>query len=167
MRWSAAISALLLLTLAGLGPGFAAAQSPGTQAPDFVLKALSGENIRLSEYRGDVVLLSFWATWCGDCRAQLIGFNDMYDRYREAGLALFAVSMDGDRGGAEDAAEALRVRFPVLFDAAGEVGRLYAVRSMPATVLIDREGIVRDVAEGYQRGTQAEYLDRVRALLRE
>ena len=84
----------------------AATQLLGAEAPDFVLKSVSGKNLRLSEYRGEVVMLSFWATWCGDCRAQLDELGEMRDRYQDAGVELLAVSLDqnarqaGERDGA-------------------------------------------------------------------
>src|SRR5215471_2135673 len=71
-----------------------AVQLTGMPAPDFVLKSVSGQNVRLSEFRGEVVMLSFAATWCGDCRAQLAQLSDMQMRYRDAGIELLAVSLD-------------------------------------------------------------------------
>jgi peroxiredoxin len=160
--WSgAALAALLAIA----GTGSAATQLLGAEAPDFVLKSLSGKNLRLSEYRGDVVMLSFWATWCGDCRAQLEELGTMRDRYQDAGIELLAVSLDQNaRQASETAAD---VSFPVLHDAGGEVGRLYDVTKMPVMVLIDRGGVVRDVFEGFRRGNEEQYLERVQALLRE
>ena len=160
--WSgAALAALLAIA----GSGFAATQLVGAEAPDFVLKSLSGKNLRLSEYRGDVVMLSFWATWCGDCRAQLEELGTMRDRYQDAGIELLAVSLDQNaRQASETAAGA---GYPVLHDAGGEVGRLYDVTKMPVMVLIDRGGVVRDVFEGFRRGNEEQYLERVQALLRE
>ena len=160
--WSgAALAALLVIA----GTGSAATQLLGAEAPDFVLKSLSGKNLRLSEYRGDVVMLSFWATWCGDCRAQLGELGTMRDRYQDAGIELLAVSLDQNaRQASETAADA---SYPVLHDAGGEVGRLYDVTKMPVMVLIDRGGVVRDVFEGFRRGNEEQYLERVQALLRE
>ncbi|HJR68784.1 MAG TPA: TlpA disulfide reductase family protein [Gammaproteobacteria bacterium] len=161
-RWKG-VALVALLALAGSGS--AATQLRGTEAPDFVLKSLSGKNLRLSEYRGEVVMLSFWATWCGDCRAQLTELAAMRDRYQEAGVELLAVSLDQNaRQASEVTAEA---SYPVLHDAAGEVGRLYDVTKMPVMVLIDRGGVVREVFEGFRRGNEEQYLERVQALLRE
>jgi peroxiredoxin len=143
----------------------AATQLVGADAPDFVLKSVSGSNFRLSEYRGDVVMLSFWATWCGDCRAQLAELGAMRDRYQDAGIELLAVSLDQNaRQASETTAGA---SYPVLHDAGGEVGRLYDVTKMPVMVLIDRGGVVREVFEGFRRGNEEQYLEHVQALLRE
>ena len=158
---------LATIVVAAMGAVSAATHVPGEAAPDFVLKSVAGENLRLSEYRGEVVMLSFWASWCGDCRAQLTELGQMHARYQDAGVELLAVSLDQNERAASDAAAALDVSYPVLHDAGGEVGRLYAVERMPMMVLIDREGIVRDVFEGYRRGNETQILERVQALLRE
>jgi peroxiredoxin len=155
----------LAALLAVADGGSAATQLVGADAPDFVLKSLAGKNLRLSEYRGEVVILSFWATWCGDCRAQLTELGAMRDRYRDAGVELLAVSLDQS---ARQAGEVTAgASYPVLHDSAGEIGRLYDVTKMPVMVLIDRGGIVRDVFEGFRRGNEEQYLERVQALLRE
>jgi len=161
-RWSGAALAGLL---AVAGSVSAATQLLDAEAPDFVLKSLSGKNLRLSEYRGDVVMLSFWATWCGDCRAQLDELGALRDRYQEAGVELLAVSLDQNARAAGDVKG--EASYPVLHDAAGEVGRLYDVTKMPVMVLIDRGGVVREVFEGFRRGNEEQYLERVQALLRE
>jgi peroxiredoxin len=149
------------------GLAAAASQLTGSAAPDFVLKSVSGENLRLSEYRGEVVMLTFWASWCGDCRAQLEKLGDTYARYQDAGVELLAVSLDQTEKQAQDVAGSLGSRYPVLHDAGGEVGRLYDVSKVPVMVLIDRGGVVREVFEGYRRGNEEQYLESVQALLRE
>lgn len=160
--WS---GAALIGLLAASSTVSAATQLKGVEAPDFVLKSSSGKNLRLSEYRGEVVMLSFWATWCGECRAQLAELGAMRDRYQDAGVELLAVSLDqSSRQASEVTAGA---SYPVLHDAAGEVGRLYDVTKMPVMVLIDRGGVVREVFEGFRRGNEEQYLERVQALLRE
>jgi peroxiredoxin len=145
----------------------AATPLEGAEAPDFVLKSVSGSNLRLSEYRGQVVMLSFWATWCGDCRAQLTELASMRSRYADAGVELVAVSLDQNAKQASGLAAKQHLEYPVLHDAGGEVGRLYEVSKLPVMVLIDRSGTVREVFEGYRRGNEAKYLESVQALLRE
>src|SRR5262245_36076366 len=131
-RWSGAALALVLMG-AVAGSVSAATQLLGSEAPDFVLKSLAGKNLRLSEYRGEVVMLSFWATWCGDCRAQLEQLGAMRDRYQDAGIELLAVSLDQSARQAGEVTAA--ATYPVLHDAAGEVGRMYDVQKMPVMVL--------------------------------
>jgi peroxiredoxin len=160
--WS---GAALIGLLAATSTLFAATELKGAEAPDFVLKSSSGKNLRLSEYRGEVVMLSFWATWCGDCRAQLAELGARRDRYPEAGIERLAVTLH--QSARPPAVVTAGARYPVLHDAAGEVGRLYDVTKMPVVVLIDRGGVVREVFEGFRRGNEAQYLERVQALLRE
>jgi peroxiredoxin len=165
MSFKAASALAACVALAGVAA--ATAQLTGSEAPDFVLKSVSGENLRLSEYRGEVVMLSFWATWCGDCRAQLARLGEMHTRYQDAGVELLAVSLDQNQKQAQDAAASVGMSYPVLHDAGGEVGRVYDVSKVPVMVLIDRGGVVREVFEGYRRGDEEQYLERLQALLRE
>lgn len=135
-------------------PAQAADVAANAPAPDFVLKSLSGRNLRLSEYRGRIVLLGFWASWCGECRGPLTDLADLALAHEDEGVELLAVGLDGDRQRLASAAEALAARYPVLHDADGEVGRVYEVESLPYLVLIDRDGIVRGRFEGFGRGDE-------------
>ena len=163
-----AVLALVLVPVGQhAGTVLAATGLSGAPAPDFVLKSLDGGNLRLSEFRGEVVMVNFWATWCGDCRAQLTELNDWYGTYQGAGLQLLAVSLDHSLADVSKTAGALDLAYPVLHDADLTVSKLYDVSSMPVSVLIDRDGIVRDVIEGFRRSREQEFLNRVRELLRE
>jgi peroxiredoxin len=139
----------------------------GRSAPDFALKSSTGENLRLSEYRGEVVMVNFWATWCGPCRQEMPLLDELYQRYERVGFNLLGVNIDDDSRKAMQMIEELGVNFPVLFDSRKEVSKLYEVEAMPVTVLIDREGNVRYVHHGYKPGYEEKYLDQVRSLLRE
>ena len=139
----------------------------GRPAPDFALKSSSGENLRLSEYRGDVVMINFWATWCGPCRQEMPLLDELYSRYQRVGFNLLGVNIDDDSSRAMAMINELGVSFPVLFDARKEVSKMYNVDAMPVTVIVDREGNVRHVHQGYKPGYEQKYLDEVRALLRE
>jgi len=145
----------------------AASGLTGQAAPDFALKSSSGENLRLSEYRGDVVMVNFWATWCGPCRQEMPLLDELYSRYERVGFSLLGVNIDDDSRKAMNMVSELGVSFPVLFDARKEVSKLYEVNAMPVTVLIDREGTVRYVHHGYKPGYEDKYLDQIRSLLRE
>jgi peroxiredoxin len=145
----------------------AASGLTGRPASDFALKSSSGENLRLSEYRGDVVMINFWATWCGPCRQEMPLLDELYSRYQRVGFSLLGVNIDDDSRRAMDMISELGVSFPVLFDARKEVSRLYEVDAMPVTVIVDREGNVRHIHEGYKPGYEQKYLDEIRSLLRE
>ena len=139
----------------------------GQVAPDFVLKSTTGENLRLSEYRGDVVMINFWATWCGPCRQEMPLLDELYTRYHRVGFNLLGVNIDDDTTRALRMVEELDLHYPVVFDTRKEVSRLYNVKAMPATILVDREGNIRHVHYGYKPGYEDKYLDQIRALLRE
>lgn len=149
------------------GASLASSGLVGEPAPDFALKSASGENLRLSEYRGDVVMINFWATWCGPCRQEMPLLDALYDRYQRVGFRLLGVNIDDDRQQAMQMVEELDVSFPVLFDAEKAVSKRYEVEAMPVTVLVDRSGTVRYVHHGYQPGYEQHYLDEIRELLRE
>ncbi|HEU4616649.1 MAG TPA: TlpA disulfide reductase family protein [Gammaproteobacteria bacterium] len=161
-----ALVGLSIAALAATGTALAAGLE-GSEAPDFVLPSAEGKNIRLSEHRGEIVMLAFWASWCGACRPELERAAETYERYRDTGVVLLAVNLDRDAKDASEAARAMHADYPVLHDAGGEVGRAYGVDSMPALVLIDRDGIVRDVIEGNRRGRDDDYVEKLRDLLRE
>jgi peroxiredoxin len=145
----------------------AASGLSGQLAPDFVLKSSSGDNLRLSEFRGDVVMINFWATWCGPCRQEMPLLDELYSRYQRVGFSLLGVNIDDDSRRAMQMIDDLGVSFPVLFDEAREVSRLYQVEAMPVTVLVDRDGNVRHIHHGYKPGYEEKYLTEIRSLLRE
>ena len=156
-----------LLVTVFAATSLASSDLEGRAAPDFVLKSSTGENLRLSEYRGDVVMINFWATWCGPCRQEMPLLDELYTRYQRVGFNLLGVNIDDDSRRAMQMIDELGVSFPVLFDARKEVSKLYEVEAMPVTVLVDREGMVRHVHHGYKPGYEDAYLDQIRALLRE
>ncbi len=165
MKLKNAIVALLLSVFAATS--LASSGLEGQTAPDFALKSSTGENMRLSEYRGDVVMINFWATWCGPCRQEMPLLDELYQRYSRVGFNLLGVNIDDDSRRAMQMIEELGVDFPVLFDATKQVSELYDVDAMPVTVIIDREGTVRYVHQGYKPGYEDKYLTEIRSLLRE
>ena len=132
-----------------------------------MLKSAAGPNYRLSEQRGEIVMLAFTASWCGDCNPFLEHVAELSARYGEAGVVSFAVSLDRDRRGAASVADRANLDFPVLHDPRGDAAKLYDVRRLPHLVLVDRGGAVRHVFSGYRRGDEERYLARLRELLRE
>lgn len=136
-------------------------------APDFVLKSRSGTNVRLSELRGQVVMINFWATWCGPCRQEMPLLEMLYQRYRKLGFTLLGVNVEESPSPAAGFLRDVEVSFPVLFDSDNVVSRLYEVSGMPSTVLIDRDGRVRFAHTGYVPGDETKYSRMVRTLIRE
>ena len=158
----AALAATLLLL-----PVLAPAAPASAPAPDFSLPARAGGDVSLASLRGQVVLVNFWATWCGPCRKEMPLLEQIYQRYKGLGFTLLAVNVEEDSGGADQWLKATPVSFPVLLDRDNRVSKLYQVTAMPSTVIIDRKGQVRFVHYGYTPGTENEYQDQVRSLIRE
>ena len=154
----------LLFCITGITP--AAAAEPSL-APDFALKADNGRNVRLREMRGQVVMLNFWATWCGPCREEMPKLEQLYVKYRPAGFTLLGVNIDDNPKNALSMAKKLGVSFPILFDRDKQVSKLYKVDAMPSTVLIDRDGKTRYLHRGYKLGYEEIYQTEVRELLKE
>jgi peroxiredoxin len=157
----------LSLLLAAAAVTASAAVQPSATAPDFTLRSVGGANLRLAEQRGQVVLVNFWATWCGPCRQEMPHLNRLYDKYRSAGFVLLGVNIDDDPRAAADLAAKLGVHFPVLLDTDKKVSRAYDMSAMPATLLIDRDGRVRHIHRGYRDGVERTYEEQVRGLLKE
>jgi len=162
----ASLLALAVLTVVGAGTA-TALPAVGRAAPDFAAKSDGGRNVRLSELRGQVVLVNFWASWCSPCRQELPLLNKLYTQYRAAGFVLLAVNVDDNPKDAEAMLKRLGLRFPTLFDGSKNVAKLYGVDTMPATLVIDRDGRVRYVHRGYYEGYERKYEQQVRELLKE
>jgi peroxiredoxin len=119
----------------------------GNPAPDFSLDDLSGERIRLADQRGKVVLVNFWATWCGPCRLEMPAFQARAERFASQ-LAVLAVNFDETAGQVQDFVDEFGLTFPVLLDPGAKVQDLYRVRGYPTTYVVDAEGIVQFVHIG-------------------
>src|SRR5258706_11393088 len=164
----ALIAGSLILSAAMAASSLAAAPSiVGKEAPDFVLRGLDGRNLRLSEFRGQVVLVNFWSRSDGDSRQQMPALDRINITYQRAGLVVLGVSVDDDLRRSKEFAASMGVSYPILFDTGTKIGRDYLLQKMPMTILVDRSGIVRYSAVGFRRGDERVYLDHIRELLRE
>ena len=135
------------------------------QAPDFTAKGLVGDNQRLAEHRGDIVLLNFWASWCGPCRQEMPKLEELQQHFSAAGFTVLAVSVDEDEAAAQALAKTLNVSFPMLLDAGHAISNAYDLQAVPSTVLIDRDGQVQYVHQGYLPGDEKKYRNKIMELM--
>jgi len=138
--------AVVLATVALLGLLGMAGRPPlvGSPAPEIVLKDLQGQEVRLSDLRGKIVLLNFWATWCKPCKEEMPAMQASYDKLRNQGFVVLAVNELED---VEKVAEHIKTHghtFLVVMDHDNRVANRYGVVGLPASFLIDRQGIVRE-----------------------
>ena len=126
------------------------APQKGFLAPDFTLETLEGESVTLSDLRGKVVLLNFWATWCPPCRAEMPAFQQAYADYEDGDFVILSVNATA-QDSAEEVAEFIGefgLSFPVVLDTTSEVNRLYQVQSLPTSFFINQEGVIQEVVVG-------------------
>ena len=137
------------------------APQQGFLAPDFELTTTSGETIKLSDLRGQAVLVNLWATWCPPCRAEMPAIDKVYNEYKDDGLVVLAVNMTYQDTVANIApfVDEYGLTFPILLDETGIVGTLYQLRSLPSSFFINRDGTINEVVIG---GPMAEALLRTR-----
>ena len=136
-------------------------------APDFTLSSSTKQNIRLAELRGQVVMVNFWATWCNPCRTEIPELQKLYAQYKDIGFTILGVNIDNNKEKAKKMSRDLGAKFPILFDNTQKVSKLYSIKAMPLTVLIDRDGKIRKIYQGYKAGYEKKYSSDIRKLLRE
>ncbi|MEP6601347.1 MAG: TlpA disulfide reductase family protein [Nitrospirota bacterium] len=138
----------------------------GHLAPDFLLQTLDGREIHLSDYRGHVVFLNFWATWCGPCKIEMPAIEKLYREFRPKGLAVVAVSSDSEGAAVtRPYRESLGLTFTIAHDPEMRVGRLYGVHSLPVTFLVNREGVITHQIFGARDWDDTEARSGIRQLL--
>jgi peroxiredoxin len=115
----------------------------GQPAPDFALEDTTGRSIKLADYRGKVVLINFWATWCLPCRAEMPEFETIYRAYRERGFEVLAIDLQETATEVQPFMAELGLSFPALLDRDGFVSRAYRARALPSSFLVDRQGTIR------------------------
>jgi cytochrome c biogenesis protein CcmG, thiol:disulfide interchange protein DsbE len=141
----------------------------GKPAPEIVQRLFvgSGRNFRLSERRGEVVVVGFWTSWCGSCRTYLERLAKLDATYAQAGLVVVGISLDDNAGRATELAHAVGAKFRNGVDTEKAVGRRFAVPDVPLTLLIDRAGVVRYAHGELDAATDADLVAEVRQLLDE
>jgi peroxiredoxin len=164
LRTSASLLSIVLLAAAATSVTAGGSSMP---APDFALPARDGGELRLSELRGQVVMINFWATWCGPCRQEMPLLEQIHEKYEPLGFTMLGVNVEQDSAAAREWLKNIPVSFPILFDTKSAVSASFGVEAMPSSVLIDREGRVRHVHRGYKPGDEAVYADLIRGLVKE
>ncbi len=137
----------------------------GKKAPEFTLKDMNDKAVSLSSLKGNVVLISFWATWCPPCRDEMPSFNRLYREFRNRGLAIVAVSTDRSASLVKDFLGKTPVDFPVLMDSDSKVARQFKVFSLPTTFLLDRNGAIVQKYLGEEEWDSAKIRDKITTLL--
>jgi peroxiredoxin len=139
----------------------------GQPAPDFTLKSMAGTNLKLTEQRGKIIVINFWASWCGPCRKEMPVLQKFYDKYQDLGVSVWGVNVEQENQAGRDFLADLNLSFPILFDASNTISAMYQVEAMPTTVIVDRDGLVRYAFKGYKSGYEKKYAKAIKKLIRE
>ena len=157
-KWVIGVAVLLGLSLAvaggvalvgrnedeqGSDTGMQVAPVKGALAPDFTLVNLEGENVSLSDFHGQPVLINLWATWCGPCRIEMPAIQSRFERYQDDGFVVLAVNFDEPRGDVQAFGDEFGLTFQMLLDPGAAVQKLYRTRSYPSSFFVDREGVIQ------------------------
>lgn len=137
------------------------------KAADFTLKAADGSNYRLAEQRGELVLINFWASWCGPCRQEMPELDKLAADFADLGVQVVGINVEQETADAEQFLKAAPVSFPILWDGSNSTAKAYAVSGMPTTVIVDRNGDIRYRHAGYQPGDEQQYREQLKKLVRE
>ena len=112
-------------------------------SPQFELPSLAGGMVKLSDYRGKVVFINFWATWCGTCEVEMPSMEKLYRKYKDFGFEMLTISVDKDQSLIEPFMKKFNLTFPVLLDPDSEVDKkVYKTTGVPATLIVNREGLI-------------------------
>ena len=162
-RWRRTLAlAACLVTVASAAP-----VDPPAPAPGFTLQSLDGHAVSSASFKGHVVLVNFWATWCGPCREEMPALDRLDRKYAPAGLTMVGISVDVGAGPVKALLSRFPVHYTVLLDPDTRVSTEYHVEAMPSTFIIDRHGEIRYVHHGYRPGDERAYATWIRRLLRE
>ncbi len=167
---AAAVAASVLCAAFLVGSGGAAATKVGERAADFTLPDLDGKTVKLSSLKGTVVVLDFWASWCGPCKKELPALDALAKRYRDAGKAVvvLALNIDRERANAEKFLATAKIDdLRVLLDPQGKTASAYDLPTMPSSFVIDGRGLIRKVHAGYASGDEKKLAAEIDRLLKD
>lgn len=154
----------MLCTLAAFS-AHGASKPQVEKAPNFELKTLEGKTVSLEELKGQVVMINFWASWCGPCRQEMPALSEIYNDYHKAGFTLLGVNLDEDVGEAKKYLAKTPVSFPILHDGNGKVADLYKNTAMPSSYFVDKNGNLVHLHQGYRPGEEENYRKTIKKLL--
>lgn len=164
LRWILVIVSLLLLSSAEIG--LSEASDIGKAAPVFELKDLEGKKVSLSDFKGKVILLNFWATWCAPCKAEMPSLENLYKNLKGKGLVVIGVSVDNSETTVRSFVKEKGITFPILLDKGKEVSfDDYGVIGLPVTFLIDRKGVIVEKVFGERQWDSEEIKEKIKRLL--
>jgi thiol-disulfide isomerase/thioredoxin len=167
MKKTSAFPVVALLAALAAFAWPAAATDGAVPAPPFTLASRAGGEVSLADLKGQVVMINFWASWCGPCRKEFPALDQIYTKYKPMGFTLVAINVESEKADAEKFLATTPASFPILFDPDNKVSGSYGVSAMPTTVLVDRQGRVRWLHRAYKPGDEAKYIEQIRAALRE
>jgi peroxiredoxin len=150
------VLAVMLAACAGSGGSSPAGVNEGNQARDFSLETLDGSSVSLEDYRGKVVLVNFWATWCPPCRDEVPDIETTYRERRDEGFVVLGVNVEEPRGAVEPFVAEFDMTYPVLLDESGQVLKMYRAIGLPMSVVVDQEGVIRARHVGFLTAAQLE-----------
>jgi cytochrome c biogenesis protein CcmG/thiol:disulfide interchange protein DsbE len=157
---------LLILTLAAF-----AADAPkiGETAPQFQGTTFDGKKIELGDFKGKVVLIDFWASWCGPCRKEMPFLIELYYHYRKSPFEIVAVNIDDKLDNAKKFMDQLpeEIRFTIVQDPKQQIPPKYDIKGMPSSIVLDKEGIIRFWHTGFKESSKEDYISEIDGLLKE
>jgi thiol-disulfide isomerase/thioredoxin len=157
---------LLVFTLAAFAGD---APEIGKSAPEFQATTFDGKKIQLSELQGKVVLIDFWASWCGPCRQEMPFLNELHHRYRKSPFEIMAINIDDKIENAKKFIERLSepINFTIVGDSKQQIPPLYDIKGMPTSILIDKKGVIRFWHTGFKESNEEDYISEIDGLLKE